>query len=213
MIISTDGTTRRALLGVVKRRGSADATELAAALGVTTAGVRRHLDALVGDGLLTTSVERRPKGRPATKFWLTPAGDETFPRAYPELTEVLLDAVAEEHGPDAVDRAFARGAAKAAEALRPRLAGQSVAGAAAELAAVQDAAGYLAEATVLDEDSALLTEHNCAIARIAGHYPQACTAELAMLRDAVGEDVAVERVKFMPDGDHTCTYLLRRRTG
>lgn len=210
MVISRDGTTRRAVLDLLKRRGPTEATQLAAALGVTHAGVRRHLDALVSDGLVTSSPERRPVGRPVALYRLTPEGDETFPRAYPALTDSLLEAVCEELGDDGVDRVFARRAEQLAERVRPQLVGRDLAGAVAALAAAQDEAGYLAESSLLDDGTALLVEHNCAIARIAGRWPQACSAELATFASALGDGVTIERVHHMASGDHTCTYLVRR---
>lgn len=210
--MATTTGPRRAVLDLVKRRGPSDAATLAAALGVTPVAVRRHLDGLVADGLLAARVERRAVGRPATVYALTPAGDETFPRSYSGLTDALLEAVADELGPEGVERVFARRAARLAERLAPEVAGADVHAATAALAKAQDEAGYLAESSRLDDDTALLVEHNCAIAQIAGTWPQACAAELSTFRQVLGSDVAIDRVHHMAAGERTCTYLVRRTT-
>ena len=203
-------TTRRAILDLVKRRGPLDAPAFAAGLGITGQAVRRHLDGLVAEGLLATSVERRRVGRPVTVYRLTEAGDETFPRTYAALSDAVIEAVATEFGQEAVGTVFERRNETALGRMRPHVDRTSVRTVAESLATMQDDAGYLAESSELADDAALLTEHNCAIARIAREWPQACAAELALFRELAGEDVEIERVQHMATGGRTCTYLLRR---
>lgn len=203
-------TTRQAILDLLKRRGALDAPAVAAGLGITGQAVRRHLDGLVADGLLATSLERRKVGRPVTVYRLTEAGDETFPRTYAALSDAVLEALATEYGQDAVQKVFDRRNEIALRRMQPYVDHTSIRTVAKSLAKMQDDAGYIAESSELATDAALLTEHNCAIARIAKEWPQACAAELALFRELAGEDVEVERVQHMATGGRTCTYLLRR---
>ena len=55
----------------------------------------------------------------------------------------------------------------------------------AALAAILDEDGYLADAERLDDGSWRITEHNCAILTVAHGFSQACTSELAFVRDAL----------------------------
>lgn len=203
-------TTRRAILDLVKRRGPLDAPAVSAGIGITGQAVRRHLDALVAEGLLTTAVERRRVGRPATVYRLTEEGDETFPRTYATLSDAVLEAVATEFGEDAVHRVFARRNEIAVRRRKPEIDTTSIRTVATSLAKMQDEAGYLAEGSEVADDAALLIEHNCAIAKIARQWPHACAAELALFRELAGEDVEIERVQHMATGGRTCSYLLRR---
>jgi hypothetical protein len=59
----------------------------------------------------------------------------------------------------------------------------------------------------------LVSEHNCAIARVAGAWPTACTHELALFRQLAGPGVAVERVAHIQAGDPVCAYVLRAANG
>jgi predicted ArsR family transcriptional regulator len=201
------------VLELLKRRGAMSAVALGAALGVSPVGVRRHLDGLLADGLVAVDVERRPVGRPTSVYRLTQAGDETFPQAYAALAETVLSGVAEELGPGGVERALVRRAEALAEPLAARLAAADIATAARALAGVQDRGGFLAEASSIDDSTALLVEHNCPVARVVGTWPQVCAAELAMFERAVGERATVERVTHIASGDRTCSYLLRARAG
>lgn len=203
-------TTRRAILDLVKRRGPLDAPAVAAGLGISGQAVRRHLDALVAEGLLATTVERRRVGRPVTVYRLTEEGDETFPRTYALLSDTVIEAMATEFGEEAVDKVFARRNEIALRRMKPYVDRTSIRTVAKSLAKIQDEAGYLAEGSEVADDAALLVEHNCAIARVAREWPQACAAELALFRELAGEDVEVERVQHMATGGRTCTYLLRQ---
>jgi DeoR family transcriptional regulator, suf operon transcriptional repressor len=59
------------------------------------------------------------------------------------------------------------------------------------------------------EDGWLVSEHNCAIARVAGTWPTACSHELALFRQLAGPGVAVDRVAHIQAGDPVCAYVLR----
>jgi predicted ArsR family transcriptional regulator len=72
------------------------------------------------------------------------------------------------------------------------------------LAALQDEAGYLAEAVVGDDGSLRIREHNCAIDKIARRTQAPCEAELALFREVLGPGVV--RETHIATGDRCCTY-------
>src|SRR5581483_541992 len=120
--VGTEGAegTREAVARAVLEHGPQDAAALATRLGLSPAGVRRHLDALVADGLL---VEREPRptpqrgrGRPARRYALTDAGRAAFPHAYDDLASTALRYLRSTGGDAAVtDFAEHRAATLAAE--------------------------------------------------------------------------------------------------
>ena len=73
-----------------------------------------------------------------------------------------------------------------------------------ELAVIQDAAGYLAEAVVAADGTVRLREHNCAIFHVSKEVTSCCEAELALFREVLGPDV--ERETHIAAGDRSCTY-------
>src|SRR5579859_6775640 len=78
---------------------------------MTPAGVRRHLDALLAEGLVEAREQRifgqRGRGRPAKVFALTGDGRAVFHHTYDDMAIDALRFIAENGGESAVD-AFAR---------------------------------------------------------------------------------------------------------
>src|SRR5436305_5969013 len=82
---AADRRTRDRVARSLLEHGPSTAAELAQRLGLTTAAIRRHLDAAVADGLIVAAEERprgpRGRGRPAKRFSLSDAGHEAGPTA------------------------------------------------------------------------------------------------------------------------------------
>jgi DeoR family suf operon transcriptional repressor len=201
--------TRRQILHHIKIQGEAAADDLARHLRLTVTAVRQHLTGLAADGL----VEHRPAvkgpGRPRHLFRLTARGHDLFPAAYGELANELLGYFSEDH-PELVDRVFERRGRRRTEGARARLEGRDFPGRVAELARILDEDGYLADFEQVDGDTWRITEHNCAVFAVASRYGQACSSEIAFLREAM-PDADIERVSHMVAGAHACSYLVRRR--
>src|SRR6266545_4582450 len=116
-------------------------------------------------------------------------------------------------GPSAVERLFDHRQQELAEVYAGRTHGRALPELARALAAIQDENGYMAECRQTGEDRWLVSEHNCAIARVAGTWPTACNHELALFRQLAGPGVAVERVAHIQSGDPVCAYVLRAANG
>ena len=104
--------SRRAILLALKRQGPATIALLAAQLQLTGEAIRQQLLQLQREGWIeakvTRSLDRGRTGRPATSYHLTEAGDHLFPKRYDALNVAMMDAIAEELGPEALKRVLAR---------------------------------------------------------------------------------------------------------
>ncbi len=200
--------TRRSILLLLKKRGEASAGEMAAALGITVSAIRQHLAGLTGPGLIRRRAQPKGPGRPTLRYSLSTAGEALFPRFYAELTNELLDYVGQED-PVAVERAFARRRQRRIERARARLGTKPFADRVAELTAILDEDGYLAEFESLPGGRFMVTEYNCAILGVAERYGLACSTEIEFLRAAL-PDARVERVAHRMAGAHVCAYEIRR---
>ena len=90
---------RRQLLRILLRnKPGATVDELAHALGVTRTAVRQHLASSMHQGLVARGAERASGGRPGQLYVLTDAGREEFPRHYSWFAQLLIEAIAQEHG-------------------------------------------------------------------------------------------------------------------
>jgi DeoR family transcriptional regulator, suf operon transcriptional repressor len=202
-------TTRRAILNVLKRQGPLDASAVAGALSLTPAAVRLQLGRLEEDGLLEHREEAAAdarRGRPRHVFELTSAAEALYPKRYGDLTTELLGYLGGPGGAQ-VDELFeARRQRRVADAL-PRTGHLPFDEQVAALTAILDEDGYLAEAERLPDGSWRITEHNCAILTVAHGFSQACTSELAFIRDAL-PGATVRRVAHLMDGAHVCAYVV-----
>jgi DeoR family transcriptional regulator, suf operon transcriptional repressor len=201
-------STRRSLLVRLKKRGEGDARDLAADLGITVSAVRQHLDRMVDAGLVARRRAPQGRGRPPVRYSLASAGEALFPRSYGELTTELLRYV-EDEDPAMVDRVFERRRRRRVEQAKRRLAGKTFPRRVAELTAILDEDGYLAEVVRRRDGSYLVTEHNCAILGVAQRYGLACSTEIEFLREAL-PDAVIERVAHKMAGQHVCSYEIRR---
>ncbi len=203
-------SAKRAVLELIKRNGPQTVAQLRDALRVSGVAVRRHLEKLESEGLVTQTARAVGRGRPAHLYALTDAGHDLFPRNYDQLAAQILEAAHCQLGDDGIERLFAHRQRILAERYAERTAGRPLPELADELAAIQDENGYMAEWQPAGDDRYLVREHNCAIAKVAGAYPSACQHELALFRQLAGSEVEVERVAHMQAGDLECAYVLRR---
>ena len=201
--------TRRVVLDLLKRNGPQTVAQLGAALGLSGVGVRRHLEVLEHVGLVRQTTRSQGRGRPAYVYALTELGHDLFPRNYHQLVAQLLEAAASELGAEAVERLFDHRQQELAELYAGRTHGRSLPELAVALAAIQDENGYMADCRQTEDGRWLVREHNCAIARVAGAWPTACSHELALFRQLAGPGVDVERVAHIQAGDPVCAYVLR----
>lgn len=82
--------TRLKLLAIIRERGSATVDQLAQDTDLATATIRRHLDILQRDHLVTYQHSRKSQGRPEYLYSLTEEGHESGYRDYQKLLTLLI---------------------------------------------------------------------------------------------------------------------------
>lgn len=209
--------TRTRVLRSLLEDGPATAADLAGRLGLTSAGIRRHLDALHVEGLVGSGDRapygpgpRRGRGRPARVFAVTEAGREPFHHAYDDLAADALRYLAVLGGPDAVD-AFARSQVAALEErYRTAVAAAPLGEEPAALAAALTGDGYAATAEPAPSGRGdQLCQHHCPVAHVAAEFPQLCEAETEAFARLLGRPV--QRLATIGHGDHVCTTFVPHR--
>nr|WP_275889243.1 helix-turn-helix domain-containing protein [Nakamurella flavida] len=207
-----EGGTRQAVVHLLMSAGPLTAAALADRLGLSTAGVRRHLDQLVEDGEVTSrpasSPRGRGRGRPARAYLLTDAGRARFPHAYDQVAIQALRFLRATAGPAAVT-AFARDWAQAALApARPALAAAADVAARSEVVteALTDA-GFAASLHQVGIGRQLC-QHHCPVAHVAAEFPQFCEEEMHVLTAALG--TYAQRIATIARGDSFCTTFIPR---
>ena len=203
-----DMRTRERVSQLLLEQGTATAAELGAALGLSPAAIRRHLDAMLAEGLVVIR-ERPPRGprgrgRPAKVFTLTDVARDAFPHTYDGIATAALRWIAENGGPEAVT-AFAAAQVSALEdrcRTAMREAGDDPVARAEALASALTAEGYAASASTI-ASGGQLCQHHCPVAHVAAEFPQLCEAETAVISRLVGTHV--QRLATIAHGDGVCT--------
>lgn len=204
-----DASTRRRILQLVAEDGPVSAAELASALDLAAAGVRRHLQALeqadqvaVHDGPATA----RGRGRPARRYVVTGQGQAALSQRYAEIAADALHFLAHAAGPQAVEQ-FAEHRVRELEERHAAVvdaAGQDVGARAQALAQALAGDGYAASARPVPGTAVVqLCQGHCPVQEVAAQFPQLCEAETRAFGRMLG--VHVQRLSTLTAGGHVCT--------
>ena len=212
---AADLRTRTRVHAAVAELGPVSAARTADELGLTVAAVRRHLDAMVAEGVLElrepNPARRRGRGRPAREFVVSTAGHDAMASGYDELAVAALTHLAEVQGAGAVagfaERRFAALGERLAAAVDPAApAPERVQALAAALAAQ----GYSASARPVGRGTAAegmqLCQGHCPVRRVAEAFPELCEAERRAFERVLG--TRVQRLATLAHGDHVCTTFV-----
>jgi len=201
-------STREHIIHMLKTNGELSAKTLSDNLGITGMAVRRHIDALERDGLITSRTLRQAMGRPTSLYRLTEQADKFFPKNYHALALDLLGELEREAGEDMVDLLFERRQAglykKYAEAMKDK----DLAAKVSELVRIQNDNGYMVQFEEESPGQYVMQEYNCPISEVANQYGQACQCELNLFRSLLGADVT--RTECLAKGGQKCVYRIRK---
>ncbi|HVE26515.1 MAG TPA: winged helix-turn-helix transcriptional regulator [Sporichthya sp.] len=205
----TAGTRERVARAILEH-GRTTAADLASQLELTPAAVRRHLDALLAEGLIEEAEQRgqRGRGRPAKVFVVTDAGRHHYFQAYDDLAASALRFLAETAGAAAVEQFAARRVAELEERYRRVVDAAEPADRPAVLAAALSADGYAASIRSAPGGAAgeQICQHHCPVAHVAEQFPQLCEAETAAFGRLLGTHV--QRLATIAHGDGVCTTFV-----
>ena len=204
---SNERHTRGAIVQLLLESGPITAGEIGEQLGISAAGVRRHLDALLEAGEAQSSAaaawQHNGRGRPARRYRLTPAGRAKMGHAYDDLAVQAMRQLREIGGDDAV-RTFAR---RRIDSILTGVTGGSddVESSVDRVAGALTKAGYAATATQVSGPihGIELCQHHCPVSHVAEEFPELCEAEREAFAEVLGTHV--QRLATIVNGDCACT--------
>jgi len=206
--VATD-TTRERILSLIASAGPITAAALADKLGLTSAAVRRHLGALMDEGLIAEHDVPGPidrgRGRPAKSFVATAVGQRALQSAY---TDVAREAMAylRERGDlnEFVEAHTSRLQASLAEAVDQDAPMEDRVEALSEALADQ---GYATSVRPGPGGYTLqLCQGHCPVQEVAQVAPEWCEAEARAFSSVLG--VHVQRLSTLVQGAHVCTTTI-----
>lgn len=191
--------------------GSITAGQIGDRLGLSAAGVRRHLDALSDAGeaeaVPAAPWQQAGRGRPAKRYRLTSAGRNKLDHSYDDLASAAMRQLREIGGEDAV-RSFARQRIDAilAEVEAPGSdADDDLEAAAERIAGALTKAGYVATTTRVGGPihGVQICQHHCPVSHVAEEFPELCETEQQAMAEVLGTHV--QRLATIVNGDCACT--------
>jgi predicted ArsR family transcriptional regulator len=202
-----DRRTRGRVARLLLERGPSTAMTLSEALGLTPAAIRKHLDAMLADGIIMAREAPvrgpRGRGRPARLFALSDAGHATAgTTSYDAVAVDALRYLRETAGEQAVEEFARRRMAEWEARYAAQLASLPLAERPAALADALCADGYAA--TVHEGGVGVqVCQHHCPVQHVAEEFPALCEAETEAIGRLVGRHV--QRLATIAHGDGVCT--------
>jgi predicted ArsR family transcriptional regulator len=204
---SADRHTRGAIVQLLLESGPITAGEIGDRLGISAAGVRRHLDALLEAGDAQSSAaaawQHHGRGRPAKRYRLTAEGRAKLQHTYDDFAIAAMRQLREIGGDDAV-RTFAR------RRIDSILSGVSegsgdVEAKADRVATALTKAGYATTTTPVSGPihGIQLCQHHCPVSHVAEEFPELCETEREAFAEILGTHV--QRLATIVNGDCACT--------
>jgi predicted ArsR family transcriptional regulator len=209
-LVEGDRRTRERVAQLILELGPSTASALSERLGLTPAGVRKHLDAMVADGTLVAREAQvrgpRGRGRPARMFALSDQGHaKKGQSAYDAVAVDALRFLRETAGEQAVEKFARRRMADWESRYEAQISTLPLEDRPAALVQALSADGYAA--TVHDGGCGVqVCQHHCPVQHVAEEFPSLCEAETEAIGRLVGRHV--QRLATIAHGDGVCTTHL-----
>lgn len=203
--------TREVVARSILENGPSTALALSERLGITPAGIRRHLDSLVDEGIIEPREPRTReagRGRPSKVFVMTDLGRASFEHSYDDLAISALRFIAQGEDPAmgaAGVHAFSRTRAEEMERKFRLVSKSATKPSAHALADFLTDEGYAANVHELPM-GVEICQHHCPIAHVAAEFPQMCETETEIFSKILGTHV--QRLATIAHGDGVCTTVI-----
>ncbi len=198
--------THEKIIQLLKTQGPLTAKILASELGLTTMGIRQHVQGLEDSGDVVFKDEKAARGRP-TRYWsLTDKGNSRFADRHDELTVQLLDSVITLFGDDGMEKLISHREETVMTNYTLALADRfGVEEKLQTLAKLRSDEGYMA--SVEEHDGIYwLMENHCPICAAASKCLSFCRSELQMFQTLMKDIAVVSREEHIIDGARRCAY-------
>ena len=208
--------TRDEVVRILHEQGSCSVAELADAIGVSAGSARRHLDLMIGEGLVDVRLERQRRGRPVTRYSLSEAGEERsaavhysrlLDRIYPALSSLPEAAVSGQDGSAVLSRVFDGIAEEIARTYAPRVHSEALGTRVVEVADALRGEGILTD-VVSEEGQYRLRNVGCPYRSTAEGNHAACAADRRTIELLLG--APVQQLATIVEGSRCCEYIVSK---
>jgi DeoR family transcriptional regulator, suf operon transcriptional repressor len=202
-------STKEKILNHIKANIQMTVLELSAQLNITEMAVRRHLQVLETDGLLSSFMKKNMTGRPSKVFQLSELGEDFFPKQYKQIGMDLLQEI-NRLDASIINQAIVSRQERLVNRYRGRFKDKSFIGQINELAKIQSEMGFMAEVNETDsEEVAQIRQSNCPYLEIAKDFPEICRNEHKFYEELL-HTKNIEKISSLSRGDSCCHYVIRK---
>ena len=204
--------SRLRILKLLQQHNHVTVERLSQQMGLASATVRRHLDILQRDQLVSFEQVKKKTGRPEYAFYLTETGQETLPKDYDrflthllqELSTLSRQEIGGLSGEGVLDLVFQRMAQHTVGQVEHKPKG-SLEDCLATAVAFLEEEKFAPEVERID-GLVRIHIHNCPVRAVALRSSAVCTYHLLILSSLLGADVQQEQ--RIPDGGDACCYTV-----
>jgi predicted ArsR family transcriptional regulator len=202
--------SQAALTNYLKSRGAQSIKILAAALELTTMGVRQHLSQLEAQGYVQQAQRnRQTRGRPVTLWKLSRQGHELFADRHAQLAVTLLQETSKTFGDGALNSLIQSDSQSTLARYRALLpaAASDLEKTLEGLCEQRTIEGFMAELR-FTPSGWLLIENHCPLYAAASQCRALCDTELALFRALLEPHAQVQRADHVLAGARRCAYKI-----
>lgn len=196
---------------LLDHRSGATLDEIAAQLGVTKTAAKEHLIKIEALGFLTYQDKRGAVGRPRRYYRLSEQGNEAFPRQYSWLSNVILEFLSEDMGPQKTAKMMESLADKVVTSMKSRF--QNTATSSQMLSEITKALSELGYRAVLKQSDlrkgAVIEATNCVYHAVAKAHPELCRFDIKFIEKASG-DMKVKLESCIARGGSVCRFCISK---
>jgi len=204
-----DNSTRKNIIGLLKKSGGLSIEELSKSIKITPMGIRQHLLSLEKKGVVTYTAIKHGIGRPGVFYKLTDLADALFPKSYDKFAIEMLEYIRETEGPENLDMFFRWRKDRQLNTIKNALDGMKTLDDTVNgLKNILEAEGHMVELT-RNNGHYHLKQYNCPVKKLAAEFRDLCGYELQLYRELLGE--RVEREQNMAEGSPVCLYKIPAR--
>jgi predicted ArsR family transcriptional regulator len=200
-------TIRRRITEILKENGSATVAQLADGLGMAQVSVRHHLDILMGEDLVELAGVQRHNGagRPSQVYTLTPNAAQLFPQRHAALANNILAELKASLPSTEVRGILQRVAVRTAQEAPLPEADETLDQRLEKVTLFLTEHGYDARWEMTDGQYELHV-CNCPYAGVAGHHPELCTMDGAMVQVLL--PTSLREHARIANGAPRCSYFI-----
>jgi predicted ArsR family transcriptional regulator len=199
--------TRKRIIDHLRRHGQATVDELTKTIGLTHMAVRHHLNVLQAESLVEIATMRRDNkpGRPVQIYALTDNAEQLYPQDYFHLTDLLLEEMIDQIGPDGMSEFFNRIAERLLQVAPSPRHGQTFEKRLDDVVDFLKDKGFLARWEI--EDGQYVIHHlACPYRQLAIRHQEVCLLDEFLIGSMLKVDP--QRTCSIAENGDICTYCL-----